>query len=168
MKRDTGPNALRRGRDSRPGVNYFLTVCVADRHPALQAAVAARLLQALREPERRGIWRLRCGTVMPDHIHCLIELGSVHSLSRALGRFKALTKPTMTAATASWQENFYDHRLRPDESVEPVIRYIYLNPYQAGLIRSGESWPWFYCCAEDWAWFDGLTDEGRPFPEWLM
>lgn len=162
MKRDTGPNALRRGRDSRPGVNYFLTICVADRHPVLQSAVATHLLQALREPESGSIWRLRCGTIMPDHIHCLIELGSVHSLSRALGRFKALTKPTVIAASASasWQENFYDHRLRSNESVEPVIRYIHSNPYRAGLVAVGATWPWFYCAPDDWTWFSGLTDEG--------
>jgi putative transposase len=168
MKRDTGPNALRRGRASLSGANYFVTACAVPREPVLRATVADAILAALLEPETGSIWRLRCGTIMPDHIHCLIELGNVHSLSRALGRFKALTKTTLIAATASWQENFYDHRLRPNESAEPVIRYIFMNPYAAGLIQPGENWPWFCCCAEDWTWFSGLTDSGRSYPEWLM
>jgi putative transposase len=168
MKRDTGPNALRRGRTSLPGANYFITACAIPREPVLRATVATAILRALREPERQSIWRLRCGTIMPDHIHCLIELGSIHSLPRAVGRFKALTKTIMIRAAASWQENFYDHRLRPNESAEPVIRYIFMNPYAAGLIPADEKWPWFYCCHEDWTWFSGLTDSGQPYPEWLV
>jgi len=140
---------------------------VADRQEVLRATVTEHILLALRKPERDGIWRMRCATIMPDHIHCLIELGSVHPHSRALGRFKALTKTMLAGENTSWPENFYDHRLRLDESAEAVIRYIYLNPYHAGLVQPAESWPWFYCCAEDWTWFSGLTGSGRPFPEWL-
>ncbi len=73
----------------------------------------------------------------------------------------------MISAAASWRGNFYDHRLRANESAEPVIRYIFMNPYAAKLIQPGERWPWFYCCAEDWTWFSGLTDSGQPYPEWL-
>jgi putative transposase len=167
MKRDTGPNALRRGRSSLPGANYFITACVDPHEPVLRATFADAILSALHEPETGSIWRMRCGTIMPDHIHCLIELGAIHSLPRALGRFKVLTKAIMIRTAASWQRNFYDHRLRPNESVEPVIRYIFMNPYASGLIQPGERWPWFYCAPEDWTWFNQLTDLGQPYPEWL-
>jgi putative transposase len=167
MKRNTGAHALRRGRYSQPGASYFITACLAAREPVLRGTIADGILAALREPEDAGIWRQRCVGVMPDHFHCLLELGSVHPLSRALGRFKTLTKDILEAASVAWQENFYDHQLRPNEPVEPVIRYIFMNPYEAGLIQPGMKWPWFYCCEEDWAWFNGLTDGGQPFPEWL-
>jgi putative transposase len=168
MKRDTGPNALRRGRYSRTGANYFVTVCTDKRQNIIgRPVIADKILAALREPQVGGIWRLRCCTIMPDHIHFFIELGSVHSLSRAVGRFKTLTKASLIAANTAWQENFYDHQLRTNEAAEPVIRYIFLNPYEAGLIQPGTPWPWFHCCDEDWTWFSGLTDSGQPFPEWL-
>ena len=90
------------------------------------------------------------------------------SLSQAVARFKVATKGELVAATANWQINYYDHRLRPDDSDEPVFRYIHLNLYQAGLIEPGSIWPWFYCDPDDWTWFRQLTDIGRPFPEWLQ
>jgi hypothetical protein len=36
------------------------------------------------------------------------------------------------------------------------------------LIQPIDRWPHFYCCEEDSEWFDGLTDDGQPFPEWLQ
>ena len=39
-----------------------------------------------------------------------------------------------TTVQLRWQGNFYEHRLRPGEAIEEVVRYIFLNPYRAGLI----------------------------------
>lgn len=168
MKRDTGPNALRRGRASEAGFEYFLTLCVADRKPVLTGQRAERVLRALHASQADGCWLIRCATIMPDHVHLLIRLGAKLTLSQAIARFKVATKGVLSTAIATWQANYYDHRLRSGESVEPAIRYIHLNPYQAELIEVNEAWPWFYCAPEDWAWFNGLTDSARPFPEWLQ
>jgi hypothetical protein len=66
-----------------------------------------------------------------------------------------------------WQENYYDHHLRPREKLLPIFLYVFLNPYRAGLLRSNEKWPWYECSEDDWAWFGSLTNEACPFPEWL-
>ncbi|MDB6166742.1 MAG: hypothetical protein JWQ83_1882 [Lacunisphaera sp.] len=125
-------------------------------------------MQELLATEASRVWQLRCATVMPDHTHLLIRLGAALTLSQAVARLKVATKGTLAAQTAQWQANYYDHRIRSDEAIEPVIRYIHSNPYRAGLLRRDEIWPWFYCSPDDWAWFSQLTDEGAPFPEWLQ
>ena len=124
-------------------------------------------MQALLAAEADGVWRLRCATIMPDHVHLLVRLGSTLTLSQAIARLKVATKASLALQSAHWQANYYDHRIRSDEAIEPVIRYIHSNPYRAELLPTGEIWPWFHCATDDWAWFSQLTDKGAPFPEWL-
>ena len=115
-----------------------------------------------------GCWALRCLTVMPDHVHLFFTLGERLTLSQAVARLKTKTHAFVRPLSTDWQDNFYDHKIRPSDSIESVMRYIYLNPYQAGLIQQIDKWPHFYCCEKDSMWFDSLTDDGQPFPEWLQ
>jgi REP element-mobilizing transposase RayT len=167
-KRNTGPNALRRGRASVPHANYFVTVCVNPRRDVLIPVAATALLDEAQRLTTDGAWILRCLTVMPDHAHLFFTLGERLTLSRAVARFKTKTQAFVRLRGTDWQDNFYDHQLRADDSVESIIRYIQLNPYQAGLVQWPQTWPHFYCRDEDWEWFRGLTDRGLPIPEWLQ
>ena len=112
-------------------------------------------------------WALRCMSVMPDHIHLLVTLGERLTLSQAVSRLKGKTSPFLSKVGANWQQNYYDHRLRPDDSVEGAIRYIHSNPHRDDLVKTSKPWPYFYCRLDDWSWFETLTDSGRPFPQWL-
>jgi putative transposase len=111
---------------------------------------------------------LRCMTVMPDHMHLFFTLGERLTLSQVLARLKTKTQTLVRPQGTDWQSNFYDRRIREIDSIESIIRYIYLNPYRAGLIRAHETWHHFYCCEPDWKWFQSITDSGQPFPEWLQ
>jgi REP element-mobilizing transposase RayT len=115
-----------------------------------------------------GAWILRCLTVMPDHMYLFFTLGGRLKLSQAVARLKSKTQVLVRAQGVDWQDNFYDHKVRPEDSVEQIIRYIFLNPFRAGLITQDETWPHFFCRNEDWEWFQGLTDSGQVFPEWLQ
>jgi hypothetical protein len=57
--------------------------------------------------------------------------------------------------------------MRREEDRLPVMLYIFLNPYRAGLLPENKPWPGYYCCEEDWVWFRALTNESVPVPEWL-
>ena len=73
---------------------------------------------------------------MPDHCHALITFpasGSPwtkvvrdwkHWLARSLG--------------IRWQIDFFDHRLRNDESQDEKASYILANPVRAGLVENPE------------------------------
>ena len=167
-KRDTGPNALRRGRLSAPHADYFVTVCLQPRCPVLASSVATSLVNEAQSLEIDGGWILRCLTVMPDHLHLFFTLGDRLTLAQAIARFKTKTQKPIRLQGTDWQDNFYDHKLRNADSIESVVRYIYLNPYGAGLIQQNENWPYFFCCETDWKWFQRLTDSDQPFPEWLQ
>jgi hypothetical protein len=41
-----------------------------------------------------------------------------------------------------WQRDFFDHRLRSDESFEEKAAYILNNPARAGLVARSEDWPY--------------------------
>jgi putative transposase len=60
-------------------------------------------------------------------------------LSNLVRDFKRITT---RIAKIDWQRNFFDHRLRHDESLDEKVAYIRNNPVRAGLITEGEEWPY--------------------------
>jgi len=76
---------------------------------------------------------------MPDHLHMLIGVPGDAQLSNLIRNFKRITT---RIANISWQRNFFDHRLRHDESLDEKAAYIRANPVRAGLIAEGEEWPY--------------------------
>jgi putative transposase len=163
-----GYGALRIGRWSQTGDDYFLTGCLNRPHTGLTSDPLAGAVQAqLRELEVSDHWLVRTSVLMPDHLHLLVTLRQRGSLSATMRLFKGPLTPKLRKHGLRWQENFYDHRLRSIEELWPTFLYIFLNPYRAGLVETGQKWPWYYCAPEDWEWFGGLTNESLPFPEWL-
>ncbi|MDQ3117014.1 MAG: hypothetical protein M3Q86_10470 [Verrucomicrobiota bacterium] len=41
-----------------------------------------------------------------------------------------------------WQEEFFDHVLRSDESYAEKWEYVRENPTRAGLVEKSDDWPW--------------------------
>ena len=82
---------------------------------------------------------------MPDHLHMLIGIDGDTQLSKLIRDFK---RGTARIAGIKWQRNFFDHRLRHDESLEIKGAYVRANPVRAGLIQEGESWPFVLTAAE--------------------
>jgi putative transposase len=163
-----GYGALRAGRWSQMGSDYFLTGCLQRPANGLTREPLAAAVQAkLYELEKAGHWRLRTSVLMPDHFHLLVTLGPQGNLPEAVRQFKGPLAPVLRKHGASWQKNFYDHRLRTDDERVPTFLYIFLTPYRASLIAAGEIWPWNFCAPEDWEWFGKMTNESRPFPDWL-
>lgn len=105
---------------------------------------------------------------MPDHIHLLVTLVGQLPLGRVVARLKAKTKPALVRAHLRWQGNYYEHRLRDSDRIEEVVRYIFLNPYRAGLRTAEGTYPLFRLGLEEAGWFTPSLNEGRPFPEWLQ
>ena len=101
MPRDPhkGHVALRRGRISIPSAEYFLTICTAERRAGLTSPeVAEKLLAEARTMDADSTWQIRCGVVMPDHLHLLVVLGDRLSLAKSISRLKAKASPGLHAA----------------------------------------------------------------------
>jgi putative transposase len=164
-----GYSSLRRGRISVPGYTYFLTICTAERIKALtNEDVGAAIQEEILRMSSEQVWRVQAFTLMPDHVHVLAELGASLSLSQVVARVKAKTKTALLARDAGWQMNYFDHRLTSNESVLPILLYIYLNPYCKHLVEPSERWPWFYCREAEWSWFKDHLADDLPEPTWLQ
>lgn len=159
---------LRHGRWSMADAEYFLTFCTDARDAELGLnKVATGILNEAHRLETESIWTLRTAVVMPDHVHLLVRLGRETDLAQSVRLMKGRTAPLLRTARVHWQSGYFDHRLRREEEVGPIFRYIFLNPYRAGLVSLDTPWHGYYCATEDWMWFEGLTNVACPFPEWL-
>ena len=83
---------------------------------------------------------------MPDHVHLFVRLPRE---SRTLGEWVKALKRTMGKTLSSnghvspfWQEGFFDHLMRSDESYSEKWEYVRMNPVRAGLCRNPEDWPY--------------------------
>lgn len=131
------------------GAIYFLTICTERRNRGLEnELVTASLLDHARQVE--GHWQLCAAVVMPDHIHLLVELCASSDLSKAVRLFKGRSASVLRQHAIKWQRSYFDHRLRTNEDVLPVFQYIFLNPYRAGLISTGQQWRGYFCSPDDW------------------
>lgn len=163
-----GRAALRRGRVSVPGAEYFVAICTDNRRAGLHAAaIASAVLAEVHRMTADATWSLRCATVMPDHIHLLLVLGARLTLGRCVQRLKAKTAAALNLATCEWERDFFDRRLRPGDERLGVLLYLYLNPYRASLIARSEAWPHLFCCAEDWERLQHHLADDLPPLEWL-
>jgi len=130
--------------------------------------IAPALHNEITAIESSGHWQLRGAVVMPDHLHLFVRVIGLLEISRCVARLKSKTKHSLNANDLRWQGNFYEHRLRADDSVESVLRYLHLNPYRENLVLITETWPWFWLGKEEADWFVPLLDDSKPFPEWMQ
>ena len=87
----------------------------------------------------RGRWNLDLLLLMLDHLHALIGVDGRDSLSQLIRDFKRITAKF---GGIEWQRNFFDHRLRHDESLTEKFAYICQNPVRAGLVQNEADWPY--------------------------
>jgi REP element-mobilizing transposase RayT len=164
-----GFGALRQGRWSRQGRDYFLTICLRRPLCGLTGDVVASKISAESvRLENEGFWHVRTSVIMPDHVHFLATLIGAASLSDTVRFFKGHLSPALRTAKLQWQSSFYDRCIRTGDDLLPVFLYIFLNPYRTKLadMQTGK-WPGYFCAPEDWDWFGLLTNQDLPFPEWL-
>ena len=159
---------LRRFRESKPGQGYFLTTNLAQRGRGLEeSALIGSIRREWEKLEADGSWLIRTSVVMPDHVHLLAILNERRPLEECMRLFKGRLVGDLRRRNLGWQEGFYEHRMRCAADMAPVFHYVYLNPYRAKLVSENQTWPGYYCSAEDWKWFGAMTDEAVPQPEWL-
>jgi hypothetical protein len=90
---------------------------------------------------------------MPDHVHGLICFPSDQDLQRVISDWKRYIARN---TGIRWQRDFFDHRIRNEESLAEKWNYIVQNPVRASLVTSAEEWPY--------VWFgrDGIGRDRSP------
>jgi len=125
----------------KSGVCFFVTICCATRkvnrlcHPRVSRVI----FESASRYQEASKWHLRLLLLMPDHLHALVVPNPDRQFARLIGDWK---RYVASVAGVDWQKNFFDHRLRNDESWEEKAHYIRENPVRAGLIREGATWPY--------------------------
>jgi REP element-mobilizing transposase RayT len=124
---------------------YFITVCTRQREPLLANDELARgLVSAWRDIGERTGWRVGRYVIMPGHVHFFCwRADERRSLSEFVGGWKRLTTRRawqLGHRDRLWQQEFFDHLLRSDESYGQKWEYVVHNPVRAGLCQRPEEW----------------------------
>jgi REP element-mobilizing transposase RayT len=78
---------------------------------------------------------------MPDHLHVLLSFPAVERMDKVIRDWKrCLAK----RAGVTWQDGFFDHRVRNHEGCEEKADYIRQNPVRAGLTGAASQWPYVW------------------------
>lgn len=85
--------------------------------------------------------QLHAVIVMPNHIHCVLEINrdliqnpgntKIKSLSQLMGAYKTTVSKQIRLAgnpNFAWHRSFYDHIIRSERAYQNIIRYIHDNP----------------------------------------
>ena len=131
----------------RFGAIYFVTICCfpRGRNQLCRAGEAEVVFETARRYHADDRWHLRLLLLMPDHLHAVVGIAGADSLAKIIRDFKRVTA---RIARIRWQRNFFDHRLRHDESLREKEDYVRVNPVRASSIEADETWP-FVLDAED-------------------
>lgn len=90
-------------------------------------------------------------TVMPDHVHLIVQPvasdGTVEPLGEILGDVKSYTahkiNERLERTGSLWLDESYDRLIRNEKEYGKFARYIFENPVKANLVENGEDWPWW-------------------------
>lgn len=141
-----GYSALRRGRVSLSGHMYHVTSATFERYPFFTDFRVARLaIRALQGPGVCADSEVLAWTLMPDHLHMLLQLGQTDALPRLLERIKSATARAVNRhlgrSGGVWQPGYHERLLRRDEDLAVVARYVVGNALRAGLVRKTGDYP---------------------------
>ena len=143
-------NRLQKGRHSIQGAYYFLTTVTSNRKPILSNSEMGQLIfQAFEWLEAQNRINWICIMIMPDHVHVVLQLGHNQTLPKVMHSLKSFTAKQINkqrSETGSvWQDGYYEHGIRGDESLNEIIRYCYENPVRKGLVERAIDYPYWWC-----------------------
>ncbi len=123
---------------------YFITVNCRER-PRNQLAlpeVAEKIFETVEHRQEKLLWWPHIFLLMPDHLHALLSFPpSDKPIRLIVSKWKEWTCKSLGLV---WQDDFFEHRLRQDESRRQKADYILANPVRAGLVSRPEDWSFVY------------------------
>lgn len=109
--------------------------------------------------------------VLPDHLHCVIELPLGDSdftirwrriksiFSKSIPRFEDLSIIRLQRGERGiWQRRFWEHLIRDEDDYIAHIDYVHINPLKHGLVQRVMDWPY--------STFNALVERGVYPKDW--
>lgn len=104
---------------------------------------------------RRHPFRIHAWVVLPDHLHCVIEMpdGDVDFPVRwrliKMGFLKGMSATERRSAVRRrrgergiWQRRYWEHLIRDDDDFQAHMDYVHFNPANHGLVTRVVDWPY--------------------------
>ncbi|MFO8027662.1 MAG: transposase, partial [Opitutales bacterium] len=128
----------------KDGETYFITINCGQR--GVQTLTipenATAIKDAIQHYTTLGKWWPRLVVLMPDHLHALLSLNTArHTIRQIIAPWKSYLKKTRGI---DWQDDFFEHRIRNQDSLEEKAHYIRQNPVRAGLVEDPKDWPYIW------------------------
>ena len=155
-----------------PGGTYFFTVNLLERqNNDLLVRYIDVLRNNVRNVKENHPFKIHAWVVLPEHLHCIIELPSGDFDFATRWRLiktefsKALPVTERRSESRSkrgergiWQRRFWEHLIRDDADYRAHMDYIHINPVKHGLVECVLDWPY--------STFHGLVKEGIYPSDW--
>jgi putative transposase len=104
-------------------------------------ATANILFESVSFRQNRGDWYVHLLLLMPDHLHGLIYFPANRGMKSVISNWKEILAKK---SGVSWQRDFFDHRVRADESFAEKTDYIRMNPVRKKLVAEAALWPFVW------------------------
>jgi putative transposase len=94
-----------------------------------------------------GQWFPLLMVLMPDHVHMLLRFPLSVRMKKVVSDWKQYTAKRIDIR---WQRDFFEHRLRSDESLMEKAAYIRNNPVRKQLVDVPTAWPYTWSWENNW------------------
>jgi len=124
--------------------DYFITICCKQRgrNQLALPTIANELFETIKYRNEQSVWYAHIALLMPDHAHLLLSFPEVEKrIQTTVSKWKEWTTKTLQI---EWQRDFFEHRLRQEESFREKADYILANPVRAGFVKEPEDWPYVF------------------------
>ncbi len=155
-----------------PGGTYFFTVNLLQRQGTDLLTRHIDLLRAaVKSVRQRHHFKIHGWVVLPEHLHCIIELPQDDSnfamrwrlikmgFSKALPRVERLSavRP-QRGERGIWQRRYWEHLIRDERDYRAHMDYLHINPLKHRLVERVAEWPY--------STFRRLVDQGIYPADW--
>ncbi|MEY2537500.1 MAG: REP-associated tyrosine transposase [Verrucomicrobiota bacterium] len=135
---------LRRNRLTDSLATFFVTKSLHPKKPVLDSSVREVVISALLFAVQHERIYLRTFVVMPDHWHALLALREQWTLPKfmhdMMSYVGAKTSGVLKLHETSWQDGYYDTRVKTAKQFAYVTHYIEQNPVAKGLVETADKW----------------------------
>jgi 5-methyltetrahydrofolate--homocysteine methyltransferase len=161
----------------RPWGKYAVTFSTHERRQ-LTSTERDLVLQSALYGQEHGQYELYVACVMPDHVHLLFEPqvkghdstgGTIFwALTEILQAIKSSTAHRINKAAGTtgpiWENESFDRLIRSESDLQEKFEYICGNPWDSGVARQGEDYPWLWTPDQSLAGAPTTAREARALP----
>jgi putative transposase len=137
------------------GGTYFFTVTLLQRDTDLLTRHIDLLRNAVKTVRRRYPFIIHGWVVLPDHLHCVLEMPPEDiDFARRWRLIKLVFSkglPTNEQRSSYrlsrgergiWQRRYWEHLIRDERDFQAHLDYVHVNPLKHGLVVRVADWPY--------------------------